>query len=104
MARFLGETKSWNGQPGELPGEGDDDLGMEIMGIFAQPSRKQEGILPPPSRNSNPLVKDKRFSKDRADADRDALTSSLANSLASQAHLDGRDKRSSSCDLRTPSH
>jgi len=95
--RFLGETsKSWEEEDARLAGEG--DLGMEIMSIFSQPSANTEGVVPPPSRNSNPLVKDKRFSKDRSQSDTDALASSLAHSLATQ-QLDGRDKRSSECDF-----
>jgi len=66
-----------------------DDLGMEIMGIFSQspraPAPSHAALVSPPSRNSNPLVKDSKFSTGReGGSDRDALSSSLAHCLSNQ--------------------
>jgi len=97
--RFLGEG---SGREAEQGLEADGELGMEIMGIFSQPCHAGEAALLPPPRNSNPLVKDTHFSDGRAHSDRDALTSSLAHSLASQ-QLDGMHDRSATYDCRTPS-
>jgi hypothetical protein len=77
---------SGNSEAGRFLGEGAEDynedsfLGQEIFHIFAGTHRPQPNHpcdLKPPSRNSNPLVRDHKFSAGCFSSDSDLLASRL---------------------------
>lgn len=92
--RFLGEDH----QHDQTHRDQLDELSMEIFDIFTNSPRtmcasgtssssSSHDNLPPPSRNSNPLVRDRKFSTIENSDSLDSLASSL--SQATSYHEDG---------------